>query len=149
MVSPRWNSVKLVCPPFIPASSAAALSWAFNSYCRNHNRTYFARLFAPFLPNNACFFARFRLVCSFFVQICQDLFGFVRPLFAWFRASPLHTPSVQMGPTTLVTWVPQNRQEKLTPGVLRTPSVQQESTLPRLIGQTLALPGSARKHHRF
>ena len=53
----------------------------------------FARFFCPFLPENACFFARFCPVSpvlpgSFgFVQIHQDSFGFVRPLFAWFRPS--------------------------------------------------------------
>ena len=68
----------------------------------------FAR-FAPFLPENACFlpvFARFRPVLpvspgSFgFVQIHQDLFGFVRPLFAWFRPSLISTIKIIINQTT-------------------------------------------------
>ena len=62
-------------------------------------RLYFARL----LPDFALFYPVFAWKCLFFahfcpisprsfgfIQLCQDLFSFVRPLFAWFRPSLRH-----------------------------------------------------------
>ena len=88
LVSPCFARVRFRSPVFCPFLPSFAL---------------FRPFFAPFLPGNACFlpgFARFRPVSpgSFgFVQIYQDSFGFVRPLFAWFRPSLLPTRCMQRG----------------------------------------------------